>query len=242
MKGYAKPIMSKAGKYVEKQLLTGKKVIARVSTKPSPFWKPNPKIWFLQLEAQFRNAAITADQTKYDNVVSYNEAEFFLSQNSDILNNPPKDDKYILIKDRLISIFADTETQKTQKLLTEVELGDKTPFQLLYEMKNLSTVKKSEPFLKTLLLQQLQVEMLSILSISVDDLSKLVTMANKKLYKRQFSVHQLFRPRSRSNSINRRSNREHSICNYHSRFDDKATKYIKPCNCPNKMNNQTQEN
>nr|XP_015925872.1 uncharacterized protein LOC107453517 [Parasteatoda tepidariorum] len=95
---------------------------------------------------------------------------------SDILTNAPQDDKYTTIKDRLIALFADAETQK---LLTEVDLGDKEPSQLLCEMKNLATDKVTEQFLKTIWLQRLPLEIRSILSISNDDLSKLATMADK---------------------------------------------------------------
>lgn len=155
-----------------------KSTIARVSLKIPPFWKPDPKIWFLQIEAQFRNAGITADQTKYDYVVSSIEAGT-LSQVADILVKPPDDDKYPAIKKRLIEIFADSETQKTQKLLTELELGDKKPSQLLCEMRNLATEQVPDEFLKTLWMQRLPLNMRSILSVSSDDLSKLSTMADK---------------------------------------------------------------
>ncbi|GFQ86159.1 hypothetical protein TNCT_535591 [Trichonephila clavata] len=69
-------------------------IVARVSIKPPTFWKPDPKIWFLQLEAQFRNASITAGQTKYDYVVSSIKAEI-LAQVTDILTN--EDCKYTTI-------------------------------------------------------------------------------------------------------------------------------------------------
>ncbi|GFY63790.1 hypothetical protein TNIN_285511 [Trichonephila inaurata madagascariensis] len=52
--------------------------IARVSKVPS-FWIPDPRIWFLQIEAQFRNIKIIADRSKYDTVLSTIEAEI-LSQ------------------------------------------------------------------------------------------------------------------------------------------------------------------
>ena len=55
----------------------------------------------------------------------------------------------ICVKGRLISIFAQTETQKTQKLLTEVTLGDGKSSQLLCEMKNLTSDKVVEAFRKT---------------------------------------------------------------------------------------------
>ncbi|GFT79155.1 hypothetical protein NPIL_437421 [Nephila pilipes] len=61
-------------------------VNARVSIKPRPFQKPNAKIWFLQLEAQFRNAAVTADQTKYDYVWLPVEMSSLLSISGDDLS------------------------------------------------------------------------------------------------------------------------------------------------------------
>ena len=48
------------------------------------------------------------DQTKYGYIVSSIDAET-LSQVSDILNNPTMDEKYVAIKDKLFSIFAETE-------------------------------------------------------------------------------------------------------------------------------------
>lgn len=152
--------------------------VAKVSIKVPSFWKPDPKIWFLQLEAQFRNARITGDQTKYDYVLSSIEPDI-LSQISDILLNPPQDCKYQAIKDRLISLYADSETQKTQKLLSELELGDKKPTQLLCEMRNLAGSTVTDSFLKTLWLQHLPVNMRSIVSVSGEDLAKVATMADR---------------------------------------------------------------
>ncbi|GFQ72394.1 uncharacterized protein TNCT_258021 [Trichonephila clavata] len=51
--------------------------VFRVGVKLPPFWKANPALWFVQLEAHFALAGITADDTKF-NVVS--------AINSDILN------------------------------------------------------------------------------------------------------------------------------------------------------------
>ncbi|XP_054709024.1 uncharacterized protein LOC129218727 [Uloborus diversus] len=152
--------------------------VGHVGVKVPPFWKPDPRIWFLQLEAQFRRAKITSDETKFDLVVSSIEAEI-LAQVTDILVTPPPNNKYYAIKDRLISTFADSESQRTQKLLTQIELGDRKPSILLCEMRNLADQKVSENFLKTLFLQRLPMDMRSILSVSNDDLNKLATMADK---------------------------------------------------------------
>ncbi|KFM59498.1 hypothetical protein X975_19456, partial [Stegodyphus mimosarum] len=77
--------------------------VAKVCIKVPPFWKPDPKIWFIQLRSiiqKYKN-----EQTKYDYVIS--------SIEPDILLNPPQDNKYQAIKNRLISLYADSETQKT---------------------------------------------------------------------------------------------------------------------------------
>ncbi|XP_067119141.1 uncharacterized protein [Centruroides vittatus] len=152
--------------------------LARVAVKVPPFWKPDPRIWFLQIEAQFRNARISSDQTNFDTVVSCIDAEI-LTQVSDILLNLPSSGKYELIKERLISAFADSEIQRTKKLLTDMELGDRKPAQLLCEMRNLADKKIGENFLKTLWLQRLPINMRSIQSVSSDELSKLAAMADQ---------------------------------------------------------------
>lgn len=152
--------------------------ISRVSVKVPPFWKPDPRIWFLQIEAQFRNSGITQDQTKFDMVISTIEADV-LSQVSDVLCKPPDNEKYETLKKRLIAVFADSETGRIQKLLTDLELGDKKPSQLLREMQNLAGDKVSGDFLKTLWLQRLPLNMRSILTISTDELPKIADMADK---------------------------------------------------------------
>ncbi|GFR23881.1 uncharacterized protein TNCT_323391 [Trichonephila clavata] len=120
----------------------------------------------MQIEVQ--NSKIAANQSKYDIIISTTEAEI-LSQISDIAINLPANDKYDTIKNRLISVFADRKTQRTQKLLTDLELGGKKLFQLLYEMRNLSDEKVSEQFLKTLWLQRLPFNMRSNLFVYDDD-------------------------------------------------------------------------
>ncbi|GFQ85364.1 uncharacterized protein TNCT_452191 [Trichonephila clavata] len=44
--------------------------VSRVGVKLPPLWKANPALWFVQLEAQFALARITADDTKFNHVIS----------------------------------------------------------------------------------------------------------------------------------------------------------------------------
>lgn len=42
----------------------------RVSVEPPPFWKSEPQVWFIQLEAKFTRANITANIKKYNHIIS----------------------------------------------------------------------------------------------------------------------------------------------------------------------------
>ena len=150
----------------------------RVAIRVPPFWKPDPALWFFKIEAQFRYSAITADQTKYDAVVASIDAEI-LSQVFDVVRSPPAEGKYEMLKKRLIDAFADTENQQIRKLLTEQELGDLRPSQLLTKMRTLAGTKVNDDFLKTLWLQRLPVNSQTILSASGDKLDNLSAMADR---------------------------------------------------------------
>jgi hypothetical protein len=151
--------------------------VANISPKIPPFWKPNPKIWFVQIEAQFRRYRIHTDQAKFDYVVSSIDADI-LSHVSDILADPPADGKYIALKDKLISVFEESDTKKFQTLLTGIELGDQKPSQLLSKMRSLADKKVSDDFMKALWLKQLPLNAQTILSISNENLSKLSELAD----------------------------------------------------------------
>lgn len=152
--------------------------VNRVSIKPPPFWKVDPKVWFLQLEAQFQIANITADLTKFNYVVSAIDSEV-LSQVMDVLNAPPASGKYDAIKDKLISVYSDSNEQRLRRLLSGLELGDKKPSQLLNEMKRLGGTSVPDELLSTLWTQRLPTQIQSVLATSSDSLCNLAKMADK---------------------------------------------------------------
>lgn len=152
--------------------------IANLSIKVPQFWKPDPKIWFVQIEAQFRRSRIVSDQAKFDTVVSSIDADI-LSQVSEIVTDPPAENKYIAIKTKLISLYDESDTKKIQTLLTGMELGDQKPSQLLSRMRSLAQNKVSDDFLKALWLKQLPINAQTTLSICDENLSKLSEMADK---------------------------------------------------------------
>lgn len=137
--------------------------LARVAFRAPTFWRNNPELWFMQVESSFHVSKITDDQTKYHSVVSALDCEV-LTFISDILKNPPKENLYNTLKERIIKHFAETETARLRLLFQELSLGDKRPSQLLHEMQNLASGQMTDEGIRALWLQRLPVEM-QLLSI-----------------------------------------------------------------------------
>lgn len=157
--------------------------VSAVSVKVPPFWKANPALWFCQLEAQFENSRITVDRTMYNAAVMSIDSSV-LSQVSDIVLNPPNENKYLTLKNRLLERYTDSDTARLKKLLTEMTLGDKKPSHLLREMRenagsNVAGRGLGEDALKSLWLQRLSTQCQAILSTSNESLENIATMADK---------------------------------------------------------------
>lgn len=152
--------------------------INAVRIRVPPFWKQDPQLWFFQLEAQFATSNINTQKTKFDTVVGNVESDI-LSKVSDIIRNPPANNCYDAIKERLISTFEVSENTKIKKLLNDLSLGDSKPSELLRTMRDLSCGKVGNELLQTLWLQRLPNNIQSILACSADALPALAIMADK---------------------------------------------------------------
>ncbi|XP_067128371.1 uncharacterized protein [Centruroides vittatus] len=149
-----------------------------VAVKPPPFWKPNPTLWFVQLEAQFAISGISADSTKFNHVISAIESDV-LNSVSDLILQPPASEKYEALKKRLIDLHSESQESKIRMLLQGLELGDQHPSQLLTRMRALAGETVGEPLLKSLWLSRLPANTQSILAALSEELPKLATIADK---------------------------------------------------------------
>lgn len=152
--------------------------ISRVSVRAPPFWKENPALWFRQLESQFITNGITVSETKYHVAVGALDTAI-ISQISDIIMNPPEHGKYENLKERLQERFADSEERRFQKLLRNLDLGDKKPSHLWREMRDLAGPNINDPLLKSLWLQRLPAQVQAIVSTDEGAMPRLLTMADK---------------------------------------------------------------
>ncbi|GFS41547.1 dopamine beta-hydroxylase [Trichonephila inaurata madagascariensis] len=100
--------------------------INKVAVKPPVFWRNKPKLWFLQLEAQFTNSGISNDTTKYNIVVAALD-ENVLDFVGDILSNTPHHDKYEVLKNGLLNRLTDTEVSRLKKTVDWYGTRQSTP-------------------------------------------------------------------------------------------------------------------
>lgn len=103
--------------------------VEAVCVKVPPFWPEEPALWFAQLEGQFVLASITAD-SKYNYVISNLEFKY-VSENKDIVKNPPGANNYDKVKTELIPRLSSSQEQRVRQLLTHEDIGDRKPAQIL---------------------------------------------------------------------------------------------------------------
>ena len=101
-----------------------------------PFSPTNPRVWFIQADAQFARRGITASRAKYEKIICTLPTNY-ATEVEDLLIDLPDENPYEKLKDLLILRIADSERQKIRKLLTAEELGDRKPSQLLRKMQRL---------------------------------------------------------------------------------------------------------
>ncbi|XP_072400976.1 uncharacterized protein [Diabrotica undecimpunctata] len=104
--------------------------------KAPEFWRTEPELWFLRLEAQFQQAKITTDNCKFDHTVTSLNSEVLIEV-ADIVKNPTAGNAYIQLKARLLDRYGTSSDEKIHKLM-ELTLGDLKPTQLLHQMQALA--------------------------------------------------------------------------------------------------------
>ncbi|CAB0040860.1 unnamed protein product [Trichogramma brassicae] len=107
------------------------------------FWRSDPDLWFLQVEAQFNIHQVTSDSTRFNMILTVLDPET-ISEVSDIICAPPAQDKYTTLKDAIVARLTDSPDTQLHKLLGTIELGDKKPSQLLLQMRTLAGARASK--------------------------------------------------------------------------------------------------
>ncbi|XP_031786062.1 uncharacterized protein LOC116417394 [Nasonia vitripennis] len=101
------------------------------------YWSFNPRLWFAQAESAFQSNRTIKDSSRYNLLVSNLPPEV-AQEVSDIILAPPAEHRYETLKAAVISRLAASADQQLHQLLNEVQLGDRTPSQLLRYMRRLA--------------------------------------------------------------------------------------------------------
>lgn len=152
--------------------------ICKVAVKLPAFWPDKPIIWFAQVEAQFKLAGITADDTMFNYVVAQLDQKLAIEV-EDIITSPPAiGQRYTKLKEELTRRLSMSDEQRVRQLISEEELGDRKPSQLLRHLRSLAgNAFSDDNVLRQLwtrrLPQQVQAILVSHPDLSLDKLAEL---------------------------------------------------------------------
>lgn len=159
-------------------------VVSAVSTlKLPPYYASDPQVWFGVVESLFRTRGISRQTTKFHHVISGLSADF-ATEVRDLILNPPDDTPYDELKARLIQRTQLSEQRRIRLLLSEEELGDRKPTQLLRRMQQLlDSHTMDDGLFRELFIQRLPEKARLILASSSETLplEALATMADRIL-------------------------------------------------------------
>lgn len=229
------------------------------SAKIPAFWKPNPALWFSQVEFVFEANRITSSRSRFQ-LVAANLDCAILEHASDIISNPG-DRPYEALKQRLLDVFTDSSATRIRRLLEDHQLGDERPSQFLRSLRRQGASVLSGDLLRELWLRGLPQRMQEHLATL--DQSNLVLLAERADsladVLRQPQVHAVSptsesatlrrqveqlqeevtrlrrllptnRQRFRSPSPSRvRTSGSTSVCYYHTQYGEKARRCRPPC-------------
>lgn len=146
---------------------------------PQPLWREMPTHWFNVVEATFALNRITSDKIKFRHILS-NLDPTIIPFVTDLITDPPHQDKYEAIKKRIISAFGESKEAKLRKILRDQELGEDKPSHLLQRLRNLAGGDGTDSIIRSLFLEQLPESARGILAVSPEgDLDTLAIQANK---------------------------------------------------------------
>ncbi|XP_075163235.1 uncharacterized protein LOC142235863 [Haematobia irritans] len=130
-------------------------ISSATSVKIPPFWKQNPKLWFIQVEAAFKVNRITRSETKYDHIIYNLDLETLEFASDIIMATTFEGCKYEVLKKKLISAFTESDEKKLRHLLLGHAICDQKPSHYLQMMRNAETGHVSESVLRALFYEQM---------------------------------------------------------------------------------------
>lgn len=163
--------------------------IAAVAVKLPEFWEEDPTTWFIEAESQFTLAGVVVDATKYHHIVKNIKSRATINAVWDIISNPPAQNKYDTLKNRLLHVFADSHQTRIEKLMT-AKMEDMKPTQYLCYLRRLSAdTGINDESLKAIFLKGLPSRMSSVLILSNNNLTDIAYLGDQMIKARNSTSH-----------------------------------------------------
>lgn len=151
----------------------------KVGVKVPPFWPDRPSLWFAQLEGQFILSGITSDTTKFYTACSYLDHQYAIEV-ADIIENPPRENKYDRLKTELIKRLSAPREEKILQFLNKEEMGSRKPSQFLRHLRHLAGSQITDEFIRTVWYNGLPQNIQPIIASQADTpLEQLADLADK---------------------------------------------------------------
>lgn len=148
-----------------------------LTSKIPEFWIDSPRVWFYRIEAMLAPQKLS-DDSRFDIVVSKLSKEA-IQQVTDLLMDPPEEKKFETLKIRLLAIYEESKNRQLQKLISEIDLGDQKPSQLLRRMRELAKEKIPDDTLRMLWQGHLPSPVRAVLAVTDSkDLDNLAVVAD----------------------------------------------------------------
>lgn len=136
-------------------------------------------LWFFLLERQLAAAGIMNDEEKATALLRCLEAEY-LERIEDIMLNLPAIGQYDRLKDELIRIVAELNSERITRLVENEAMGDRKPSQFYHDLKKLASPFASEQFILNLWKNRLPDHIQEVLAVFDDtNVEKLTQIADK---------------------------------------------------------------
>lgn len=151
--------------------------LAKLQSTLPAFYALNVRLWLKQVDAHFDLHNLRSDKTKF-NLLHVQLRPEVLTQVADVIENPPEENKYETLKNRLISAFSDSEQKRLKTLISGIELGDRKPSALYNEMKQISGRMLPEEVLKNVWMEKLPQNVRGHVVTSTSPIGTLIEMAD----------------------------------------------------------------
>ena len=183
------------------------------------------------MEAQFHLRKVTADETQYYHVLAALD-QSTATRVLDLISQPPTQNKYKALKDRLNDTFGLNKRERASRLLHFRELGDTKPSALMDEM--LALLGDHPPcfLFEQLFLERLPEDIrMQLVDAQFDDCRKLAKHADALWTSQdmEYSTNAVHHNRPTKQKVIPSQSPQDGLCFYHRTFGKAARKCTKPC-------------